>query len=277
MSRKYMSGGAMSAPIPPALVTVGDMENSNVLTVAWTGILATKPPRTYVSVRPSRHSYSYLKERGEFVINLPSGAMVREVDFAGIYTGKKIDKFKRCGFTKVQSDKVSPPTIAECPIALECRVCDVISMGTHVVFIADIVATSCDEGLLDGEGKIHFERADLIAYAHGEYYSLGEQIGKFGFSTDKAEKKSEKARDISSAKINSKRDTVQSNRALDNGGRSKADEVSENDRSAASKNDNRKTVGTHFYDGVGGQRKKRVYKDKEKGRPHGKRVKEKQK
>ena len=186
--RKNLSPGTLSAPIPPAMVTVGDFENANVLTIAWTGILATVPPKTYISVRPSRHSYGMLKERGEFVINLPSVQMARTVDFVGIYTGKKMDKFEKCHLTKKPSESVSPPTIAECPIALECRVTDVLPMGSHDVFIADILSVSCHEDILDKDGKMHFERADLLAYAHGEYYSLGERVGRFGFSTDKPKK-----------------------------------------------------------------------------------------
>lgn len=188
MKRKHLAPGTLEAPIPPAMVTVGDVENSNVLTVAWTGILATQPPRTYVSIRPSRHSHAILKEKGEFVINLPSVDLAKKVDFVGIYTGAKLDKFEKCGFTKQESQHVAPPTIGECPVALECRVCDIIPMGTHDVFIADIVGVSCHESLFDEEGKLHFERADLLAYAHGEYYSLGEVVGRFGFSTDKAKK-----------------------------------------------------------------------------------------
>ena len=189
--RKNLAPGTLLAPIPPCLVTVGDFESSNVLTVAWTGILATQPPKTYVSVRPSRHSHGLLKEGGEFVINLPPVSLAKEVDFVGIYTGKKVDKFEKCHLTKKRSEKVAPPTIAECPIALECRVSEVIPMGSHDVFLADILSVSCDEDILDSDGKMHFERADLLAYAHGEYYSLGERVGRFGFSTDKPEKKTE--------------------------------------------------------------------------------------
>ena len=185
MKRRILSPGALTAPLPPVMVTVGDMEDSNILTVAWTGILATVPPKTYISVRPSRHSYGILKERGEFVINLPTAKQAREVDFVGIYTGKKLDKFEKTGFTKQRSEKVAPPTIAECPLALECRVTDVLQMGSHDVFVADIVSVSCREELFDGQGKIHLERAGLLAYAHGEYYALGEKVGRFGFSTDK--------------------------------------------------------------------------------------------
>ncbi len=183
--RKSFAPGALTAPIPPAMVTVGDYENANILTVAWTGILATQPPKTYISVRPSRHSYKMLKELGEFVINLPPASLAKEVDFVGIYTGAKMDKFKKCGLTKQKSEKVAPPTVAECPIAIECRVTDIIPMGSHDVFMADIVSVSCDESIIDGGGKIRFDRADLLAYAHGEYYTLGEVVGRFGFSTDK--------------------------------------------------------------------------------------------
>ena len=186
--RKSLSPGALTAPLPPAMVTVGDFENANVLTIAWTGILATVPPKTYISVRPSRHSYGMLKENGEFVINLPSVKMAKTVDFVGIYTGKKVDKFEKCHLTKKASERVAPPTIAECPVTLECKVTDVLPMGSHDVFIADILSVSCHEDILDADGKMHFERADLLAYAHGEYYSLGERVGRFGFSTDKPQK-----------------------------------------------------------------------------------------
>ncbi len=184
-NRRSFSPGALTAPLPPAIVTVGDGERDNMLTVAWTGILATVPPKTYISVRPSRHSYALLKESREFVINLPTADMARTVDFVGIYTGAKMDKFERTGLTRAKSEKVSAPTVAECPIALECRVTEVLPMGSHDVFIADILSVSCAEELLDSEGKLHFERANLLAYMHGEYYSLGECLGKFGFSTKK--------------------------------------------------------------------------------------------
>jgi flavin reductase (DIM6/NTAB) family NADH-FMN oxidoreductase RutF len=182
--REHFAPGALTAPLPPVLVTVGDMESSNIITIAWTGILATIPPKTYISVRPTRHSYRMLKERGEFVINLPSASLAREVDYAGIYTGAKVDKCEHCGFTKVESREVSAPTIWECPISLECRVSEVVPMGSHDCFIADIVSVSCRQDILDG-GRICYDKADLLAYAHGEYFALGEKLGKFGFSTDK--------------------------------------------------------------------------------------------
>ncbi|MBR7116487.1 MAG: flavin reductase family protein [Clostridia bacterium] len=189
MARKSFKAGALTAPLPPVLVTVGTKEKYNVLTVAWTGILATIPPRTYVSIRPQRYSHALLSESGEFVINLPTAAMAREVDYIGIYTGAKVDKFKECGITAVPSESVAPPTVGECPVALECRVCEVMHMGTHDVFIADIVGITADESIIDGSGKIRFDRADLLAYAHGEYFALGEKLGEFGFSTKKTKPK----------------------------------------------------------------------------------------
>ena len=188
MARKSFKAGALTAPLPPVMVTVGDMENANVLTIGWMGILSTIPPRTYISVRPERHSYGILKKTREFVINLTTADQAKVVDYVGIYTGAKVDKFKECHLTKVESREVSAPTIAECPFALECRVIEIIPMGTHDVFVADIVSVSCDEKILDETGKIRFDKAGLLAYAHGEYYALGEKVGKFGFSTKKPEK-----------------------------------------------------------------------------------------
>ena len=188
MKRVDLKAGALTAPIPPAIVTVGEGDKANMLTVAWTGILATVPPRTYISVRPSRHSHGLLLEYGEFVINLPTVELAKKVDYVGIYTGAKVDKFEKCGLTKMKSKIVGAPTVGECPVALECRVVDRIPMGSHDVFVADILSGSVREELVDREGKLHFELADLLAYAHGEYYALGERVGRFGFSTDKEKK-----------------------------------------------------------------------------------------
>lgn len=185
MGRIELKGGALTAPLPPALVTVGEGEEANVLTVAWTGIFATVPLRTYISVRKRRHSHALLTRYGEFVIHLPPTSLVREVDFCGMYTGAKVRKLERCGFTRIPSVTVGAPTIAECPIALECRVREVAEMGSHDVFFADILRVTADERLFDEMGKLHIERADLLAYAHGDYYSLGRRLGGFGFSARK--------------------------------------------------------------------------------------------
>ncbi len=190
MARKHFKGGTLEAPLPAVMVTVGDMEKSNIITIGWTGILSSDPPRTYVSVRPSRYSHAILKEKGEFVINLTTEALAAATDYAGIYTGAKVDKFEKLGLTKAESEHVGCPTIAEAPIALECKVFQVIESGTHDIFMADIVGVSCDESLIDASGRICFERAGLIAYSHGEYFALGKKIGRFGFSTDKPRRKS---------------------------------------------------------------------------------------
>lgn len=204
MARKSLNPGALLAPVPPVLVTVGSGENTNIITIGWCGILATHPPRTYISVRPTRHSHGLLTEGREFVINLAPSSLARVVDYCGIYTGKRVNKKEVCGLNFSPSEKVAPPTIAECPIALECRVCEIIPMGTHDVFIADIVSVSVDDGIVDKDGRIDFAAADLLAYVHGEYFKLGESLGKFGFSTKKPEKKNKRGSKRESEKPESK-------------------------------------------------------------------------
>lgn len=185
MARKDLSAGTLTAPLPPVLVTVGEGEDENVLTVAWTGIVSTKPPRTYVSVRPERHSYEILKRHREFTVNLPTEEMARVVDHVGIFTGAKENKFEKCGLTRLPGKEVGCPTIAECPLALECRVVDILPQGSHDMFLADIVNVSVDESIIDAKGKIRLEKAHLLAYAHGEYFALGRRLGAFGFSAAK--------------------------------------------------------------------------------------------
>ena len=192
MAKIQWKGGALLAPVPPVMVTCGTMEESNIITVAWTGLINTIPPKTYISVRPSRHSYNIIKESGEFAINLTPASLVRTADFCGIYTGRKVDKFTRCALTKEPAAQLACPLIAESPLALECRVTEIIPLGTHDMFLADIVGVSVDPKLLDKEGKLHIERAELAAFAHGEYYELGKRIGTFGFSVRKKNKHPQK-------------------------------------------------------------------------------------
>ncbi len=185
MSKVAWKGGALLGPLPPVMVSCGDGERDNILTIAWTGITCTHPPKTYISVRPSRHSYPIIRETGEFVINLAPASLVRSVDYCGIYTGAKVDKFARCGLHREQAREVKCPLIAESPLSLECRVTDVIPLGTHDMFLADIVAVDVDEALLDEKGSLRLDRAGLAAFAHGEYFALGRSLGKFGFSAAK--------------------------------------------------------------------------------------------
>jgi flavin reductase (DIM6/NTAB) family NADH-FMN oxidoreductase RutF len=189
--RKYFAPGTLVAPVPPAMVTVGDFDNANVLTIAWTGILASQPPKTYISVRPSRHSYNIIKESGEFVINLTTTGMVKNADRCGTYSGRNVDKFKKYSIETVEAQHVSAPILKDSPVALECKVTDVVEMGTHHMFVADIVSVSVDEQFLDANGRLCLQKANLAAYAHGEYFALGKNLGKFGFSV---QKKSTKAR-----------------------------------------------------------------------------------
>ncbi len=192
MAKITWKGGALVAPIPPVMVSCGDMENSNIITIAWTGIINTIPPKTYISVRKSRHSYNIIRDSGEFVINLTPSELAKTADYCGIYTGAKVDKFSKCKLTKEKAQEVSCPIIGECPLSLECRVTDVFELGSHDMFLADIVAVNVDERLVDKDGKLHIERGNLVAYAHGEYYELGKKIGSFGFSARKKGSKSKK-------------------------------------------------------------------------------------
>ena len=192
MAKIKWKGGAMLAPVPPALVTCSDGERDNVLTVAWTGITNTVPPKTYISVRPSRYSHGLIKQSGEFAINLTTRELVRAADWCGVYTGAKVDKFTRCRLAKEPANEVSCPILSQSPLTLECRVTDVIPLGSHDMFLADIVAVDVDEALLDGDGKLHLDRAGLVAYAHGEYFELGKRLGSFGYSVAKKKNKGKK-------------------------------------------------------------------------------------
>lgn len=188
MSKVNWKGGALLAPVPPVLVTVSDGERDNVFTVAWTGLINTIPPKTYISVRPQRYSYEILKKNGEFALNLTPSSLIAACDWCGIHTGRKVDKFKKWNLTKVPAANISVPLIDECPLSLECKVFEVVELGTHHMFLADIVSVSVNEELLDKSGRLCIEKADLAAFAHGEYFRLGQSLGKFGFSVKKKKK-----------------------------------------------------------------------------------------
>ena len=181
MTKISWKPGTLLYPVPPALVSCGSMEHPNAITIAWTGIVCSDPAMTYISVRPSRYSYGLIKESGEFVINLVPRELAKKADFCGMYTGRKVDKFKKCALTPLKSNDVSAPTIEECPINIECKVSDIIPLGSHDMFLADILSVNVDEKMFEGD-KICINRAHLCAYAHGEYYELAKRIGKFGFS-----------------------------------------------------------------------------------------------
>ena len=173
------------APVPAVLVSCGNKETDNLITIGWTGICATHPPKLYISVRPERYSYEIIKQSGEFCVNLPNTKMVRALDFCGVKSGRDTDKFKQTGLTKSDSFAVECKSVAESPLTLECKVDKIIPLGSHDMFIADIVAVSVDESIIDENGRLMLERAELLAYSHGDYFTLGKKIGDFGFSVRK--------------------------------------------------------------------------------------------
>lgn len=189
MPKQFWKGSALLAPVPAALVTCGTPEKPNVLTIGWTGIVCTRPPMTYISVRPERFSHDIIMDSGEFVINLTTSAMVKEVDFCGVKSGRNTDKFAKCGFHPIPAHEVEVPLIEECPVSLECRVTESKLLGSHTMFLAEIVGVDADERFIDSKGKLNLQQCGLAAYAHGEYFALGRKLGDFGFSVRKKKKK----------------------------------------------------------------------------------------
>jgi len=185
MEKITWRGGAMLAPLPVCLVTCKDGEKENVFTVAWTGILNTIPAKTYIAVRKERFSYDLIKNSKEFVLNLTTEALARATDFCGVRSGKDMDKFKEMNLTTQNATEVNCPLLSDSPVNLECRVTDIVELGSHDMFIADIVAVDVAKDLVDENEKLHLDKANLIAYSHGEYFKLGEKIGKFGYTVKK--------------------------------------------------------------------------------------------
>ncbi len=185
MSKVFWKGSTLLAPVSPTMVTCGTMEHPNIITIAWTGIVNSNPPMTYISVRPSRYSHQIIRDSGEFVINLTPSLLVRQADLCGVKSGRDTDKFALTGLTAIPANQVSAPMIEECPINLECRVTSVQTLGSHDMFLAEIVGVNADEEYLDQDGKLHMERCGLAAYVHGEYFTIGKKVGSFGFSVRK--------------------------------------------------------------------------------------------
>lgn len=188
MNKVTWRGGTLLAPLPVVLVSSGTLEKPNVMTAAWTGIINTIPAKTYVSIRPERYSHEIISNTREFVINLTTTELVYATDFCGVKSGRKLDKFKEMKLTAQKVTQIDAPAIGESPVNLECKVTDIIKLGSHDMFIADIVAVNVDEKLVDKNGKLNLDRAKLIAYSHGEYFELGKKLGKFGYSVQKKKK-----------------------------------------------------------------------------------------
>ena len=187
--KKQLAPGALLAPVPVVLISCGTVEKPNVFTVAWAGTVCTHPPMISISVRPGRFSYPLIKESGEFVLNLPSASMARAVDLCGVKSGREVDKFALCGLTAVPAAGVSAPAVEECPVRFSCKVKSVTPLGTHDLFLTEIVSIEADEALFEENGRLALEKADLLAYSHGEYYTLGKKVGSFGFSVRKKKKR----------------------------------------------------------------------------------------
>lgn len=189
MSKTMWKPGTFIYPIPAVMVSCGTFEKSNILTVAWTGILNTNPAMVYISVRPERYSYNMIKESGEFVINLTTEKLAFATDWCGVKSGANVDKFKEMNLTKEKGNFVSCPMIKESPVSVECKVKEIRDLGSHHMFVAEVLAINADDKYIDEKGAFDISKCDLIAYANGGYYSLDKKIGKFGYSVQKKKKK----------------------------------------------------------------------------------------
>ena len=189
MSKVIWKPGCFVYPIPAVMVSCGTVENSNIITVAWTGILNTNPAMVYISVRPTRHSYKLIKEQGEFVINLTNEKLAYATDWCGVKTGEKVDKFKEMNLHKEKAKFVKCPLIKESPVSIECKVKEIKELGSHHMFIAEVLSIDADDKYINEKGAFDISKCNLIAYANGNYYSLGKKLGKFGFSVQKNKNK----------------------------------------------------------------------------------------
>ena len=183
--KQVWKSGTVLYPLPAVLVSCGTVEKPNLLTIAWTGIVNSDPPMTYISVRPSRYSYELIRQSGEFVINLTTRDLVFATDYCGVNSGRDGNKFEVLGLHAAPASQVSAPLLAESPVNIECRVRDSRLLGTHEMFLADIVAVQAEDAFCDETGAFRFEKAQPICYSHGKYYAMGEYLGKFGYSIQK--------------------------------------------------------------------------------------------
>lgn len=186
MTKRTWPPGNLLNPVPVVLISSqGTQGPPNLCTVAWTGTVASDPPMLSISLRPERHSYGLIKETGEFVVNLPSEQQVFATDYCGVTSGRTVDKWAAMHLTPEPATTVKAPLVAECPVNLECRVDQVLSLGSHDLFLAKIVAVDVDESLVDPKGRLNLGKAGLVTYLHGEYWTLKKPVGRFGFSVRK--------------------------------------------------------------------------------------------
>ena len=193
MGKQSWKPGNMLYPLPAVLVTVADKDGrQNVFTVAWTGTVCSDPAMVSISVRPQRYSYHMIEETGEFVINLTTAKLAYATDYCGVRSGRDVDKFKEMHLTALPAEKVSAPLIAESPVNIECKVKEIVKLGTHDMFLAEVVAVHADEAYMDEKGKFSLTKAEPMVYSHGTYYTLGKELGSFGYSVRKKAGKKKK-------------------------------------------------------------------------------------
>ena len=187
VAKQVWHGGNMLYPLPAVMVSCASAAGEkNIVTVAWAGTVCTNPPMLSISLRPERHSYGLIRESGEFVVNLVTRRLARACDWCGVRSGRDYDKWAECGLTPAPAAKLElAPAIAESPVSIECRVRDVLELGSHHLFLADVAAVQVEESLLDERGRLDLGRAGLVAYSHGEYLELGRRLGSFGYSVRK--------------------------------------------------------------------------------------------
>lgn len=186
MERQVWKPGNMVYPVPAVMVSTADQDGkANIITVAWTGTICSDPAMLYISVRPERYSYHMIKETGEFVVNLTTKKLARAADYCGVRSGRDVDKWKEMGLTPGKAQKVSAPLILESPVNIECKVTEVKELGSHHMFLAQVLAVDVDGAYLDEKGKFKLNQTGLLAYSHGEYLELGKGIGTFGYSVKK--------------------------------------------------------------------------------------------
>lgn len=182
MSKRELAPGEALYPVPVVLVSCQDRDKANIITIAWCGVVCSKPPLLSISIRPSRYSHGIISRCGDFVINIPSQDILKQADRCGIISGNDKDKFAICNFTKMKSSIVQSPMIKECPVNIECRLIKTLRLGAHDMFIGEVVKVHADESIFDKDGRIDYSTAKPIVYNQGEYWNLGKKIGSYGFS-----------------------------------------------------------------------------------------------
>ena len=191
MGKLVWKPGTLVYPVPAVMVSCGDINGEkNIITIAWTGTINSDPAMTYISVRKERYSYDIIKNTGEFVINLTTESIVKACDYCGVKSGRDVDKFKEMNLTAQKASQINAPIIYESPVNIECKVKEIIPLGTHDMFLAEVVAVNVSDEYLDETGKFHFNASKPVCYSHGHYYSLGKYLGKFGYSIQKNKNKS---------------------------------------------------------------------------------------